>query len=183
MSNTDTNLALWLAFLSLNEQATRDWLTGLYNRRYFEETLADHIETATRYNRELSLVLFDLDDFKQINDTHGHDAGDEALRKFADLLKESARKADIVCRHGGDEFAVILPETNLTNARQFAERILLSLEEISWRGAGLCVQGSEGAASPPIQISTTTGIAALPCENLVAAADADLLARKKGPRQ
>ena len=160
MSCTETNLPLWLAFLSLNEQATRDWLTGLYNRRYFEETLADHIETANRYNRELSLVLFDLDDFKQINDTHGHDAGDEALRKFAALLKESARKADIVCRHGGDESAVILPETGEANAVKFVERVLKKTT-----------------------IPATAGIAALPCENLAATADTDLLAKKRASRQ
>ena len=114
-SSPHTNLPLWLAFLSLNEHATRDWLTGLHNRRYFEETLSDHIEAASRYNRELSLVLFDIDRFKQINDTHGHEAGDEVLRQFADILKMTARKADIVCRFGGDEFAVILPETGMAN--------------------------------------------------------------------
>ena len=171
MPADDTSLPLWLAFLSMNEQATRDWLTGLYNRRYFEETLADHISAATRYNRELSLVLFDLDDFKQINDTHGHAAGDKALRQFATLLKETARQADIVCRYGGDEFVILLPETNLANARQFAERICTR-----WRGG-------EAAAPPPINISATSGLAALPCENLMASADADLLARKKGSRR
>lgn len=156
MPTEETNLPLWLAFLSMNERATRDWLTGLNNRRYFEETLADHIETATRYGRELSLVLFDIDDFKQINDTHGHEAGDAVLRKFAILLKESARKADIVCRHGGDEFAVILPETSRASAEQFVERV-----------------------SHASEIPVTAGISTLPCKNLVAAADADLLAKKE----
>ncbi|MCK4564338.1 MAG: GGDEF domain-containing protein [Verrucomicrobia bacterium] len=152
----DTNLPLWLAFLSMNEQATRDWLTGLYNRRYFEETLADHIAAATRYDRELSLVLFDLDDFKQINDTQGHAAGDDALRQFATLLKKSAREADIVCRFGGDEFAVILPETGPSSAAKFVERV--------------------SCATP---IAATAGIAALPSDDLVADADADLLAKKQ----
>jgi len=105
MSNAETSLPFWLAFLSMNEQATRDWLTGLYNRRYFEETLADHIESANRYGRELSLILFDIDRFKKINDSRGHETGDKVLRQFADLLKTAARKADLVCRFGGDEFA------------------------------------------------------------------------------
>ncbi len=156
MSVDDTNLPLWLAFLSLNERATRDWLTGLRNRRYFEETLADHIAAATRYDRELSLVLFDLDGFKQINDTRGHEAGDDALRQFATLLKKSAREADIACRYGGDEFAVILPETGKSSAAKFVERV--------------------SRATP---IAATAGIAALPCDDLVAAADTDLLAKKQ----
>jgi len=153
----------------MNEQATRDWLTGLHNRRYFEETLADHIAAATRYDRELSLVLFDLDGFKKINDTQGHAAGDEALRKFAALLEKSARKADIVCRFGGDEFAVILPETKLADARKFAERVVGGIGDPAPRT-------DPGSAIPP---TATAGIAALPCENLVVAADANLLAKKR----
>ena len=160
MGGSGTNLPLWLAFLSLNEQATRDWLTGLYNRRYFEETLADHIEAAGRYKRDLSLILFDIDCFKQINDAQGHEAGDAVLQHFAQAIKATARKADIVCRLGGDEFAVILPETNRTRAERFAERLL------------------QIAETP-----ATAGIASLPCENLITDADADLLVRKAERRQ
>jgi diguanylate cyclase (GGDEF)-like protein len=155
MNGTDTSL-FWLAFLSMNEQATRDWLTGLYNRRYFEETLADHIESATRYGRELSLALFDIDHLKQINDHGGHDAGDRALKDFAARLKANARSSDIVCRYGGDEFAVILPETAKDNAWVLAERVLKSGEP-----------------------AATAGVAALPSEDLAADADADLMARKR----
>lgn len=170
MSNADTSLSFWLAFLSMTQQATRDWLTGLYNRRYFEETLADHIEAANRYDRELSLILFDIDGFKQINDTRGHEAGDEVLRQFADMLKTTVRKADIACRYGGDEFAVILPETNRSSAERFAERVLC--------GTDILPVG-HGQDAHARRTSVTAGIAALPCENLVAQADADLLTRKR----
>ena len=161
MPDISNNLPLWLAVLSLSDQATRDWLTGLHNRRYLEETLADHVEVATRYSRELSLVLFDLDHFKHVNDTHGHDAGDKVLQQFAHLLKSTARKADIVCRYGGDEFAVILPETGTGNAVKFVERVI-------------------GKQQHP---TVSAGIAALPCENLIATADADLLTRKAASRR
>jgi two-component system cell cycle response regulator len=159
MGRADTNLPFWLAVLSLQEQAVRDGLTGLYNRRYFDETLADHVQTARRYGRELSLVLLDLDRFKRVNDTLGHAAGDAVLKAFADGLRVHARQADILCRIGGDEFAVILPETGRTGAGRFAARI------------------AEIAQHP-----AAAGIAALPCEDLFAAADAALLAEKKaGP--
>jgi diguanylate cyclase (GGDEF)-like protein len=161
MNDTDPNLPLWLAFLALSEQATRDSLTGLYNRRYFDETLIDHIEASRRYDRELSLVLFDIDEFKQINDTHGHEAGDVVLKQFSDLLKSTARKADIVCRYGGDEFAVILPETGTSNAWRFIERV------------------TEKQKYPTV----TAGVAALPSENLIAQADEVLRSKKTAPRR
>ncbi len=163
MPSNETNLPLWLAFLALNEHATRDWLTGLHNRRYFEETLAEHIEAANRYGRELSLVLFDIDHFKQINDTHGHEAGDDVLCQFAQLLESTARKADIVCRYGGDEFSVILPETGKSSAAQFVERVV----------------GGIGDPAPATAFSVAAGIATLPCKNMVSTADADLLTRKR----
>jgi diguanylate cyclase (GGDEF)-like protein len=165
MNDAGNNLPLWLAFLALSRQATRDGLTGLYNRRYFEEALPDHVAVANRYQRDLSLVIFDLDRFKHINDTEGHQAGDEVLRQFADILKSTARRADIVCRYGGDEFAVILPETGRTDAAVFVERVFRALDALNENR------------------TVTAGIAALPCENLVREADAELLARKRESRQ
>ena len=161
MNKAESTLPFWLAVLALVGQATRDGLTGLYNRRFFEDTLADHIAAANRYGRELSLVLFDIDHFKQINDRHGHEAGDKALKHFARLLESTARSADIACRIGGDEFAVILPETGKQNASIFANRVLAKQK------------------FPTV----TAGIAALPCTNLFTDADAALLARKRESRQ
>lgn len=161
MHDAGSTGTLWLALLLLAEQATRDHLTGLYNRRYFDETLSDHVAAAARYNRPLSLILLDIDNFKHINDSNGHDAGDQALRAFADLLRNTARSADILCRFGGDEFAVIMPETDKAAAEKFIGRL----------------QG-ESAASPAF----TAGIATLPCGDIVADADADLLARKRESR-
>ncbi len=172
MSNAGNNLPLWLAFLALNQQATRDGLTGLYNRRYFDETLSDHVAAAKRYKRDLSLVMFDLDNFKQINDTEGHLAGDNVLRRFADILKSTARKADIVCRYGGDEFAIILPETGKGDALKFLERVNGGL-------ASPPTKDNEVAVPPNIRTSFTAGVAALPCENLVGEADAELLRQKQ----
>lgn len=150
-------------------QAVRDSLTGLYNRRFFDEALAQNIETARRYGRDLSLVIFDLDRLKLINDTCGHQAGDEALKTFAQLLQKTARKADLVCRIGGDEFAVILPETGLSNVRKITTRFFQSLE-------------SAGGRPNLGKLSASAGAAALPSENLFADADAALLSAKRARR-
>ena len=157
MNDSETNPLLWLTILSLSEQATRDGLTGLYNRRYFEETLSDHNETAKRYDRPLCLVLFDIDQFKQINDANGHSEGDSVLKHFAEVLISTARAADIVCRIGGDEFAVLLPETEISNAWKFVERVIAKQK------------------FPTV----TAGAAARPSADLFQEADADLMARKK----
>jgi diguanylate cyclase (GGDEF)-like protein len=103
--------------------ADLDALTGLHNRRYFHETLARETARAQRYNRRLALIVFDLDDFKAINDRIGHLAGDTVLAETAERVRDVVRHADIACRVGGDEFAVILPESTLTDAEQLYRRI------------------------------------------------------------
>jgi two-component system, cell cycle response regulator len=107
----------------LEELSLTDSLTGIRNRRAFDERLDDAFEHAKRYERPLSLVVLDVDLFKQINDTHGHDTGDAVLRGVAHLVATCTRTTDFVARIGGEEFAVILPETPLFEAMQFAEKI------------------------------------------------------------
>jgi diguanylate cyclase (GGDEF)-like protein len=103
--------------------ADLDSLTGLHNRRYFHETLAREVDRAQRYQRRLSLVIVDVDGFKEINDRIGHLAGDAVLAEIADRIRQVVRSADIPCRVGGDEFAVIVPEVEVGQARQLVGRI------------------------------------------------------------
>ena len=110
-------------FKEARQLADLDALTGLHNRRYFHETLAREVARAQRYNRNLALVVFDLDDFKAINDRIGHLAGDAVIAEAADRVREVVRSADVGCRVGGDEFAVILPESTLGDADQLYRRL------------------------------------------------------------
>jgi diguanylate cyclase (GGDEF)-like protein len=110
-------------FREARQLADLDALTGLHNRRYFHETLARECARAHRYERKLSLIVFDLDDFKEINDRIGHLAGDTVLAEAAERVRDVVRTADIACRVGGDEFAVILPESSLDDADQLYRRI------------------------------------------------------------
>jgi diguanylate cyclase (GGDEF)-like protein len=111
-------------FREARQLADLDALTGLHNRRYFHETLARECARAHRYERKLSLIIFDLDDFKEINDRIGHLAGDAVLSEAAERVRDVVRTADIACRVGGDEFAVILPESSIEDADQLYRRLL-----------------------------------------------------------
>lgn len=108
---------------------TVDGLTQIYNKRYFLETLEREIGRAQRYRRELSLIIFDIDHFKKINDTYGHLAGDHVLKHLALVIKSRIRREDILARYGGEEFAIILPEIDHENAAQFAEKIRRLIEK------------------------------------------------------
>jgi diguanylate cyclase (GGDEF)-like protein len=114
-------------FREARQLADLDALTGLHNRRYFHETLAREVSRAQRYDRSLALIVFDLDDFKAINDRIGHLAGDAVLADAAERVRDSVRSADFACRVGGDEFAVILPESTLLDADQLYRRIQQSV--------------------------------------------------------
>jgi diguanylate cyclase (GGDEF)-like protein len=107
--------------------AETDALTGLYNQRFFHETLRREVLRAQRYERNLALIVFDVDDFKGINDQIGHLAGDRVLAQAADRLRDAVRSVDIACRIGGDEFAVILPESSALDADQLYRRVQSSM--------------------------------------------------------
>ena len=123
-------------FREAKRLADLDALTGLHNRRYFHEMLARECARAHRYSRKLALIVFDLDDFKEVNDRIGHLAGDSALAEAAERLRTAVRSADVACRVGGDEFAVILPESAITDGEQLFTRIqqAISTEPIGQAG-------------------------------------------------
>src|SRR5213596_3000998 len=114
-------------FREARQLADLDALTGLHNRRYFHETLSREVARAHRYDRQLALVVLDLDDFKAINDRIGHLTGDAVLAESAERVRDVVRSADIACRVGGDEFAVIMPESTLADADQLYRRLQSTL--------------------------------------------------------
>lgn len=128
------------ANVKLREMAFRDGLTGLYNYRYFQELMDREVSRSQRYHLALSLILFDIDHFKKVNDTYGHPAGDEVLRQLAELVQETMRITDIVVRYGGEEFAVILPSTDLGGCKVFATRLRRRVEEMEMVVNGISIR-------------------------------------------
>ena len=162
---------------ALAELASRDGLTGLYNHRTFYVLLGDELARAKRFQRPVSLLLLDIDHFKRVNDTHGHLAGDAALRDLCELLRREARAIDRVCRYGGEEITVILPETDIEAAVRLAERLRAAVEAQAF---------DVGTGTPP-HLTVSIGAASWPAhadnaQALVAAADAALYAAKRGGR-
>jgi diguanylate cyclase (GGDEF)-like protein len=135
--------ALALANLNLREvlrmQSIRDPLTSLFNRRYMEESLEREIRRAARKKATLAVMMIDVDHFKRFNDTFGHEAGDAVLRFLGNVLRSHFRAEDVVCRYGGEEFTVILPEISLDMARQRADQLCVVAKEqlVEFRGQAL----------------------------------------------
>ena len=136
----------------LEEATRRDGLTGLYNRAHFDEALEEEFVPAQRHGWPLSLAFVDLDHFKSINDTYGHQAGDQVLRNAAKLLMQGTRDSDLVCRYGGEEFVVILPGTPLDGAKITAERLVRLFQETTHK-----VSDTEA----PIPVTVSLGLATL----------------------
>ncbi len=109
------------------KMAVIDHLTHIFNRRYFDNRLEEEIARMSRQGFPFCVAIVDLDHFKRINDTHGHQVGDQVLRMFAKFLKKNLRRVDVVCRIGGEEFAVIMPDTDITAGLAIMERILQQL--------------------------------------------------------
>lgn len=165
--------------LSLREQVITDPLTGLFNVRYFNTALEKELERTTRTGIPTSLMMIDLDHFKQVNDQWGHEVGNEVLQLIAKLIHQETRQLDIQCRYGGEEFVVILPSTNLLLASQVAERLRQRIEasEIEVGGKILKVTASIGLA---VRLTHEQGSAS----KLVRAADDCLyLAKESGRNQ
>jgi diguanylate cyclase (GGDEF)-like protein len=116
----------------LREAAIRDGLTGLYNHRYFQEAIVNEITRATRHERPVGLVMIDIDHFKAVNDKYGHQIGDYLLRMIAGQIAKGSRASDTVARHGGEEFAIILPETDLKGAGIKGESCRRAIESMDF---------------------------------------------------
>ncbi len=158
----------------LRELAVTDGLTGLKNYRHFKDVLSLEIKRAERHKSPLSLIMFDIDYFKNYNDTHGHLAGDRVLQDIAILVSKNIRKIDLAARYGGEEFAIILPNTNRDNARIVAEKLRTLVEEYHFP-----FQESQ----PNKNLTISVGISSYPSsgksfEELVACADKRLYIAK-----
>jgi diguanylate cyclase (GGDEF)-like protein len=159
----------------VQRQAVTDELTGLYNHRRFQEAMVDESERARRFEQPMGLVMLDIDNFKKINDTYGHQQGDRVLAEVARVLRESSREIDAPARYGGEELAVVLPQTDLEGAYLLAERIRQGI-------AALELPLDDGRAS--IVVTASLGVASLPesadaPRELLAAADEALYEAKR----
>jgi diguanylate cyclase (GGDEF)-like protein len=161
---------------TVQRQAVTDELTGLFNHRRFQEVIAAEVERARRYGQEMGLIMLDIDNFKQVNDMHGHLQGDLVLREVARVLRQSSREIDEPARYGGEEMAVALPQTDLEGAFQFAERVRHAVEDLA-----LPLPGGEGT----LKVTASFGVASLATaehadkDALVAAADRALYEAKR----
>ena len=157
---------------------TRDDLTGMYNRRHFDESLRLELLRSERHTHIFSLIYFDIDRFKIYNDTHGHPAGDDLLRKISELTSELMRATTVSARYGGEEFIILLPETDKAGARVCAERLRQNVEEYPFAGR---------ESQPGGKVTLSIGVSSYPedgtdCAALISCADQALYRAKESGR-
>jgi diguanylate cyclase (GGDEF)-like protein len=180
------NAKLYVNISKLYQKATLDELTGFYNRNFLMQRVKEEIKKAYRLKYQLALIFIDLDFFKNVNDQYGHQVGDQLLAEFGDLIKGSIREYDVACRFGGEEFVILLPQTETKNAVELAERLREKIEKRKF-----CVSYGN------LQITASFGVSSLPpndvkqldeeqtillMENLIAWADDALYQAKKNGR-
>lgn len=151
-----------------------DGLTGIFNRRFFELRINEEIERCRRFDSAIAVIMIDIDHFKRLNDEFGHLLGDEVLRQTSSIFSQQLRKIDVVCRYGGEEFALILPQTSAEQAMRVAEKLRTTVEAWQFPGVPRAVTMSAGVA--------TYGVNGSSRDELVKAADAGLYAAKQGGR-
>ncbi len=161
-------------FDRMKQLAYVDGLTGIHNRRYFEMRVVEELERAGRFQGRMSIIMVDIDNFKRLNDEFGHLLGDEVLRSVSTIMKQQLRKVDLVCRYGGEEFAIVVPETSGENALRVAEKLRRQVESHHFPGVPRPVTISAGVADYP-----THGITR---DEVVAAADNALYQAKQAGR-
>jgi diguanylate cyclase (GGDEF)-like protein len=163
-------------FKEMEKLAITDSLTGLFNRRYFFAFAENEIERSNRYHKHLSIIMMDIDHFKKINDNFGHQTGDRVLKEIANICLAILRKVDVMCRYGGEEFTVLLPETEVADAAHAAERMCTAI-------SSLRLKTEKGEVS----VSVSIGVAEMDksrssFEKLLAAADTALYSAKEAGR-
>jgi len=178
IGHIQTSLSTALRYDRIRREVVTDPLTNLYNRRFFEQRAQEEIERSIRHHVPMTLLMLDIDHFKRINDTYGHQTGDRVLQSVAQYLRESVRQTDICARYGGEEFILLLPATPGRNAVFLADRLRRGLGDLMHTGLGLPSHES---------VTVSGGVATCPrdatdVEGLIAAADAALYQAKDGGR-
>jgi diguanylate cyclase (GGDEF)-like protein len=161
-------------FEGVRRMAYVDGLTGVFNRRYFETRIAEEIERAKRYSAAMALIMIDIDHFKLLNDEFGHLMGDDVLRQMSTIFTQNVRKVDVACRYGGEEFAIIVPETSGDDASSVAQKLRKAIQNHVFPGLPHAITISAGIASCPANGTSR--------DELVKAADAALYAAKQAGR-
>ncbi len=165
----------------LEHETVTDPLTGIYNRRFMEQRLTEEISKARRYNFQLSVILFDLDHFKRVNDEHGHQAGDEILIQVSALVNAQLRDSDMLSRYGGEEFLIIAPNTGPAEAALLAERLRARIEAQEF------LKDYEGIQQPELHVTVSIGLASFGENNnneemMIGSADRNLYQAKNEGR-